>query len=306
MSSYANLFPPKMSSDFDTQDGGFCPQCNQAVEQMTLSTSGIDILKCVGCKGIWVKTPDLLPLSKWYCKASSIQRLPLYDQELDAWNADTDANITPSILGMIEDDNPTRNFPWATTFIIIINILMFVGFLIFPKNAETQMLVPSLLLKEPLSHFSQIFSSMFIHADIVHLLGNMYFLWVFGDNIEDRIGVFKYILLFLLCGIIADYTHALMTSDPEIPTLGASGAISGILGSYMVLYPKARINLFTIVYFRLLRFSFPAWFYLGIWFLGQQFLNIALGVQGVAWYAHIGGFIIGAVVILLMRIARLL
>ncbi len=143
-----------------------------------------------------------------------------------------------------------------------------------------------------------------MHANIFHLIGNMYFLWVFGDNIEDRIGPLKYMLLYLTCGIVANFSHALATNNPEIPALGASGAVSGILGAYLLLYPKARVSIFTLLWFQPHTFTFPVWFYLGVWFFGQQWLNIAMDTSGVAWYAHIGGFIFGFLTLLLMKKLR--
>jgi len=148
-----------------------------------------------------------------------------------------------------------------------------------------------------------LFTSMFLHGSLGHLLGNMWFLWIFGDNIEDRLGKRRFLFFYLFTGIIAGLVHVGLNPASEIPTLGASGAISGVLGAYVVLFPHVRIRtLFVLVVF-LKVFRVPAILFLGVWFVGQ-YLSLMNGGQygsGVAFGAHIGGFVAGAATIVLMR-----
>jgi len=153
-----------------------------------------------------------------------------------------------------------------------------------------------------------LFTSMFLHGGILHLFGNMLYLQVFGDNIEDNFGHGRYIFFYFLCGIAAAFTHILTTLYSDIPmggsslipTIGASGAISGILGAYLVLYPRARI-LTAVFYFWIYFARIPAIFFLGFWFI-LQWLYVLLNIAGgVAYWAHIGGFVAGMILALLLR-----
>jgi hypothetical protein len=142
---------------------------------------------------------------------------------------------------------------------------------------------------------------MFLHASWLHLIGNMWFLWIFGDNIEDYLGHFSYLLFYLVCGFAAAITHILLNGGSRLPSVGASGAIAGVMGAYFVLYPKARVLMwFPPIFF----FHLPAWLVLGYWFF-MQFLSgaatsIAVTSQtngGIAFWAHVGGFVAGVVLI---------
>ncbi len=136
---------------------------------------------------------------------------------------------------------------------------------------------------------------MFLHADIFHIGGNMLFLYIFGDNVEDAFGHFRYFLFYLVFGLVADLAHILsLTSPPElfIPTLGASGAISGVMGAYILMYPKARIQTLVLAYL-IVVVRVPAVFFLGFWFLMQLLLTSLHIGGGVAYWAHIGGFVAG-------------
>ena len=142
-----------------------------------------------------------------------------------------------------------------------------------------------------------LFTSMFLHADVFHIGGNMLFLFIFGDNVEDAFGHFRYLIFYLLCGLTADFAHILSLTTPgelAIPTLGASGAISGVMGAYIVMYPKAKI--LTLLPFRLVYVvPIPAAIFLGFW-LVLQLLYTAIGIAGgVAYWAHIGGFLVGMI-----------
>lgn len=148
----------------------------------------------------------------------------------------------------------------------------------------------------PGSNWITLFTSMFIHGNWMHFLGNMLFLWVFGDNVEDRFGHLRYLLFYLASGIAASWLQIATDTTSTIPTIGASGAIAGVLGAYLLLYPRSRIN--TVVFFFIISVvRIPAVFLLGFWFLLQFFEGLgSLGSQigGVAYWAHIGGFVFGA------------
>lgn len=147
----------------------------------------------------------------------------------------------------------------------------------------------------------KVFSSMFIHANFVHILGNMLFLWVFGDNIEDRIGHVKFFFFYLIAGMAGALLHGVSATRSEVPMIGASGAISGVLGAYILLYPRARVLALVPVGFFMRVGYFPSYFFIGLWFL-LQFLSgmVSLGASGggVAYLAHIGGFVVGALLAL--------
>ena len=157
----------------------------------------------------------------------------------------------------------------------------------------------------PVSVYLTLFTSMFMHGGIAHIAGNMLFLWIFGDNIEDRMGHFRYVIFYLLCGVIASLSHVFATAafatdqaSLLVPSLGASGAISGVLGGYILLYPSRRV---TVILFRFLT-EVPAWVAIGIWFAFQLISGLGMlggGTQqgGVAYAAHVGGFIAGLVLV---------
>jgi hypothetical protein len=149
--------------------------------------------------------------------------------------------------------------------------------------------------------FLPIVTSMFLHASWLHLIGNMWFLWIFGDNIEDYLGHFSYLLFYLVCGFAAAVTHILLNAGSRLPSVGASGAIAGVMGAYFVLYPKARVMMwFPPIFF----FHLPAWLVLGYWFFMQFLSGAATSIAetsqtngGIAFWAHVGGFVAGIVLI---------
>jgi membrane associated rhomboid family serine protease len=152
--------------------------------------------------------------------------------------------------------------------------------------------------REPL----QLISSMFLHGGWPHIFGNMLFLWIFGDNVEDRMGHFKYLAFYLICGLVAAGTETYMAADTVLPTVGASGAIAGVLGAYLVLYPRAMVQVVILPLF-FLPFFVPAVVLIGVWFITQLFSGFAeiasntTAGSGVAFWAHVGGFIAGAVLV---------
>lgn len=198
------------------------------------------------------------------------------------------------------DDNSTRRtIPVVTYLLILVNLIVF---LIELAGGDTFIytwsFVPSYFISNPAVEWVTIFTAMFMHAGWLHILGNMLYLWIFGDNVEDSLGHIKFLVFYLLCGVAA--TFAQMAADPasNIPNLGASGAIAGVLASYLVLFPRQRV--------RVLVFSFviplPAIIVIGLWFVLQIFSQVgSTASDGVAYMAHIGGFIAGLILTFILR-----
>jgi len=199
----------------------------------------------------------------------------------------------------IKDNIPTRTFPLLTVLIIIINCVVFAYELSLPRPLLENFIREYGLLPIDILNFrfDKILTSMFIHGGFAHLFGNMLFLWIFGNNVEDALGKVKFIIFYLLSGTGAAFTQSLISlaaGNPFIPMIGASGAISGILAAYIKLYPHAKV-LTVIPPFFFMVFVLPAWFFIGYWFFIQVLFAMITppGIGGVAWYAHIGGFITG-------------
>ena len=208
-----------------------------------------------------------------------------------------------------KDDNPTRNFPLITIVFIAANIIIFILQVLLPADpgriAFAYGAVPHFLLTfetvQPLHPLLTVITSMFMHGSLLHLGTNMLFLWIFGNNIEDELGYTKFIIFYLLCGFAAAYAHAITNPISTIPMIGASGAVSGILGAYLLLFPRARVHTLIFLGFFFQVVSLPAVVVIGLWIL-IQFVNglISQGAShrgGVAWFAHIGGFIVGILII---------
>ncbi|HIO05284.1 MAG TPA: rhomboid family intramembrane serine protease [Gammaproteobacteria bacterium] len=205
------------------------------------------------------------------------------------------------------DDNPTKNRPYVTYFLIGICCFIFLWqFTLPPQLFESSVynfgVVPASLLGSKEGYLPAtmtIFTSMFMHGGWMHLIGNMLFLWIFGDNVEDSMGRIKFIIFYLLAGIAAAYTQAFIDPSSEIPMIGASGAIAGVLGAYLLLHPKANVNvlLWIIIFITVIRV--PASIVLGFWIISQFFyFGLSTGGEGgVAYFAHIGGFIAGMALI---------
>ncbi len=203
----------------------------------------------------------------------------------------------------IKDDIPTRTFPILTVLIIVLNTVVFI-YEISLSPQELKMFVFSYgLLPVDIFHlrFDKVITSMFIHGGFAHLFGNMLFLWIFGNNVEDALGKFRFVVFYIACGFGAALTQSVVSiaeGSINIPMVGASGAISGILAAYMKLYPHARVAAI-IPPFIFFVFVFPAWFFIGYWFLLQVLFAMIVpsSMGGVAWYAHIGGFVTGWILI---------
>lgn len=205
----------------------------------------------------------------------------------------------------LKDENPTETFPFVTIIIIVINALVFIyelmlgdqlqnkitQFAVIPYNI-THMSNPSVLLT--------LTTSLFFHGGFAHILGNMLYLWVFGNNIEDRLGHFRFIVFYLVCGIVATFGHIVTAVDSKLPVIGASGAISAVLGAYLLLYPRAKVLVLIPLFYIWRIAKIQAWWFLVFWII-LQFLygttsSALMGSSeegGVAWFAHIAGFFAG-------------
>ncbi|MBL7961110.1 rhomboid family intramembrane serine protease [bacterium] len=217
----------------------------------------------------------------------------------------------------LRDTVPSSTFPVVTVALIVINgaIFIFEWFLGSDISVLFSVLgiIPAkyfwMAQHQPadyLGRFGPLVSSMFLHGGWMHVISNMWYLWIFGDNVEDRMGHKKFLLFYVLCGLGAGLTHIYLNSDSPIPTVGASGAIAGVMGAYIVLYPKARVMTLLPIFIFIQIIEIPAYFFLGFWILLQFFQGtMALGAEahtgGVAWWAHLGGFVFGALLVFLFR-----
>jgi len=212
----------------------------------------------------------------------------------------------------LRDANPSNTVPLVNYTLIGVNVVVFLVEFSLGDRANTLLaslgVVPARvsdalgsMTMEPEVALS-FFTSMFLHGGWMHLIGNMVFLYVFGDNIEDRFGHGKYLFFYLTCGCAAAATQVTAAPESLVPMVGASGAIAGVLGAYVILYPRAKILTLIPIFFFLQLVELPAFLFLGIWFLMQMFsgvLSLQIGgdAGGVAWWAHIGGFAAGAVLL---------
>jgi membrane associated rhomboid family serine protease len=202
-----------------------------------------------------------------------------------------------------KDDNPTKTLPYVTYILISLNtaafmfeILAGINRVVFSFGAVPASLV-TFRSTQALHPALTVVTSMFLHGGIVHLAGNMLYLWIFADNIEDRLGHLRFLVFFLLCGYFAAYAHAVSDSSSLVPMIGASGAVSGILGAYLFLFPRAQVYTIVLLGFFVRVVRLPALIVIGFWAI-IQFINVMLysgtpGQGGVAWFAHIGGFLFG-------------
>lgn len=243
------------------------------------------------------------------------------------------------VFPLFDDNSDRRRFPYVNYTFIVLNVLVFVflqkmglpegdhftfAFSTVPKEILTgkdltdqiefrhpitgELIGEIDLQPTPISVYITLLTSMFMHGGWAHLLGNMLFLWIFGDNVEDYLGHIRYVAFYLVCGVLASLAHVLTTvifgQDSRIPSLGASGAISGVLGGYLLLYPHKRV---TVILLRILT-EVPAYVAIGIWFLFQIINSLgALGDAsggGVAYGAHIGGFVAGLVLVKFFAIGQ--
>lgn len=220
----------------------------------------------------------------------------------------------------LRDDNPTQITPYVTYGLIAANIAVFLYELslqsVSPERLEQFFRVWAVVPREltasftgqlspqPLPEWITLFSSQFLHGGFLHLAGNMLYLWIFGNNVEDRLGHVRYIIFYLACGALAALAQWFFSSGSSVPSLGASGAIAGVMGAYILRFPNAQILTLIPLGIIFWTFRIPAIFFLGWWFVQQALYGVAslqapanIGMQsgGVAYWAHAGGFVFGAV-----------
>jgi membrane associated rhomboid family serine protease len=215
-----------------------------------------------------------------------------------------------------KDDNPTRTVPFVTYGILGASVFVFIMQILSTGGGRDVILsygaVPANLLRfesnQPIHPVLTVFTSMFMHGGLFHLGGNMLYLWIFGNNIEDKLGHTKFLLFYLFCGVVAAFSHVFTSPHSTIPMIGASGAVSGILGAYLLLFPFAKVHTLIFLGFFIQVIKIPALIVIGFWAIiqvvnGLVTQNIA-NQGGIAWFAHIGGFISGLIIIRLWKWRR--
>jgi membrane associated rhomboid family serine protease len=216
--------------------------------------------------------------------------------------------VVPYTRGVIplRDVIPSRTTPFVTIGIIAVNALAFLFELSLAAPARQVLfreygIVPAALV------WPTLLSSMFLHGGWLHVIGNMWFLWIFGDNVEDRLGHGRYLAFYLLAGMVAGMAQALVSPDSYVPTIGASGAIAGVMGAYFVLYPFSRVLTLVWLFVFVDIVEIPAVFFLGFWFLMQLFSGVGSVAQtagshgGIAFWAHVAGFLFGVAAVFVFR-----
>lgn len=303
-------------ADKNNQPERKCPKCNIRMTVINYAyNSNVVLDRCVSCGGLWADKNEIEAVAR------IIKGNPAVDKYADALAGMTaeieeSKRVTEEITSLssdlmrqgsiplfawpiiplpLKDDLPTEKFSKVTFGLIVVNILIFIVQLALVSAKDESYF--RLLGVVPFLGFSidrwySFFTSMFIHGGWLHVLGNMFYLWLFGNNIEDKIGSIKFIIFYLLCGILGGVVFCIMHHSLNEPGIGASGAISGILGAYLILFPKADLSVLWLGKIR----TVPAIFYLLFWMFFQLIYGmVALGAKGVAigYWAHIGGFIAG-------------
>lgn len=215
-----------------------------------------------------------------------------------------------------KDDNPIHIIPFSTVLIIALNMLVFIMQLLSGEDSRSIVYsygaiphnIISFSSSQPIHPALTIFTSMFMHGGLFHLAWNMLYFWIFGNNIEERLGHMRFILFYLFCGVMAALSHTLLSPNSNIPMIGASGAVSGMLGGYVLLFPTARIHTIVLLGFYITVVKIPALIVIGFWAIIQVVSglisqgNAAQG--GIAFFAHVGGFVAGLFTIKLWQLRR--
>jgi membrane associated rhomboid family serine protease len=205
----------------------------------------------------------------------------------------------------LRDTQPSYTRPVVTSLIIAVNIVVFLFEVSLDPYTRNQ-LIAVYGLTPAQFHFEALITSMFLHGGWLHVIGNMWFLWIYGDNVEDVLGHGKFLLFYVLCGIAAGLTHYMFNADSRLPTVGASGAIAGVMGAYLIKFPHSRIVTLIFVFIFFTTVEVPAALILLFWFITQFFSGVGsigyshLSEGGVAWFAHVGGFLAGMALIMVM------
>jgi membrane associated rhomboid family serine protease len=218
----------------------------------------------------------------------------------------------------LKDLTPRRSFPVITLLLIVANLLVFFYQLSLPPKMADALVMTYGLVPVRIQYalagshhvtlaqaFIPLFTCMFLHGGWMHIIGNMWFLWIFGGNVEDRFGAIPYLLFYIVCGLGSGISQVLFSWGSKIPSIGASGAISGVLGGYIVFFPGSRILTLVPLFIIFFMARIPAVIFIGLWFIAQFLSGLgslgAVNAGGVAWWAHVGGFAIGSVIALAAR-----
>jgi membrane associated rhomboid family serine protease len=205
----------------------------------------------------------------------------------------------------LRDTQPSYSTPFVTVGIIVVNVLAFLYQISLDQYSLNWFIGRYAIVPDRLQ-YSDLITSMFLHGGWMHLIGNMWFLWIYGDNVEDVLGHFKYLVFYLLCGIAAALLHVVLNPYSRVPTLGASGAIAGVMGAYMVKFPHSRIITLVPIIIFFTTMEIPALLILAYWFIIQLFSGVGsigysnVSAGGVAWFAHVGGFVAGIALIFIL------
>ena len=202
----------------------------------------------------------------------------------------------------LRDTQPSNSRPVITIAIIIVNVMVFFHEITLDEFSRNHFIAAYGMIPARFQ-LIDLFTSIWLHGGWLHLIGNMWFLWIFGDNIEDTLGSLNYLVFYVLCGVAAGLTHLIFNADSRVPTVGASGAIAGVMGAYLLKYPRANVLTLIPIFIFFTTMELPAWVILIYWFVIQLFSGVGsvgyshLSQGGVAWFAHIGGFLVGMALI---------
>jgi membrane associated rhomboid family serine protease len=289
-----------------------CPRCDGAFETLEFAHgTALYIDRCKSCHGIWLDAGELkriravtaqrhgLGLESPPPADARLRELARPHRVLQGGGSSPGVYLFQLLTALpVEVDAPRERYPWVTLGLVVTCVATFLYQLFAVDDLEAfaraWAFVPSSVAQG--QGLAGLWTHMFLHGGLLHLLGNMYFLWLFGDNVEDRLNRFLYLVFFVSCGLGAAGLHAWLTPDLDIPTLGASGAVSGVMGAYLLLYPHRKM--YQVLWF--FQFKVSVGFYLFFW-LGLQLVYAALGMPGVAWWAHVGGFGVGAGLLWIFR-----
>ncbi len=295
-----------------TRTGHRCPRCAVPLYEREIDEgSGILVDQCPNCSGLFLDRDEFSQTRSYYRALGVREKERPQQRERPErptyYGVEADEDSTGTILfqlftGLpIEVNVPTRTFPFVTIALLLLNTAILVMAM---AGGLGRWVTDYGMVPDDILHGRRLYTfltSMFLHGGIAHLVGNMYFLYVVGDNVEDRLGHWKFLGFYLLCGLIADLAHVIGHPNSMIPTVGASGAISGVMGAYVVLFPGSRfvIRIFWFFWYHV-KIPMPAWVYFGFW-IAFQVVCAALDLPGIAWWAHLGGFACGVAVGLTLR-----
>jgi len=303
------------TTDTTKEKDKICPRCNLVMHRFNYCyDSNIFLDKCPSCHGIWTDSGEGRKIAQYIKhderideigrelarqtdRLKNIKDLSQLGEDL-ASRAGIGMLFLPRVIFPISDDEESERFPAITITIISLCVLAFWGELFWIADAERFFRSYGFIARNIFG--VGLITSMFFHVGLFHLIGNMYFLWLFGDNVEDRFSRFGYVVFYLCCGIAANVIHSVFNWNSTLPAIGASGAVSGVMGAYMLFYPSAMIKVLFIC--RIV--EVPAWMFLGGWLLLQLTFGLlykGTGYCDIAWFAHVGGFVFGIIVAYLKK-----